>query len=558
MPIPLRRLLGLGLLAVLASAPPAALAESTRPTLLVLLSVDQMRGDYVERYGHHWTGGLKRLIDEGARFPLAAYPYQNTVTCAGHATMSTGVFPATHGMVLNAWWDRASGQQVGCTHDPGVTNIGYGGGAKGGDSPHRLLAATFADELRTQLPVAPRIVSLSMKARSAIAMAGRRADAVVWFADGRWTTSSYYTREPVSFVARFIEENPIERDYGSEWTKLLPEAAYLFDEAPVGERGTRAWGPTFPHALSSQSGQADDEFYASWSTSPQADAYLARLGIASVEALGMGRGPGVDFLALSFSVLDTVGHAYGPRSHEVQDVLARLDRALGGFFADLDRLVGRGRYVVAFTGDHGVAPVPEQMEAAGMDAGRVPAKEYVARLQAVLERHFGPGTHLASLTYTDVYFAPGLYDRLLAAPQAMREVIGEIEATPGIHRVLRSDDLAVGRLPDDALARSASLSYHRSRSGDLIVIPRPFWLNSTAVSTHGTAYEYDTRVPVILMGPGIGAGVSLAPATPADIPPTFAYLAGITMARIDGRVLTDALLAPGAPGPPPQKTASPQ
>lgn len=543
-------------LAVLLVTPTAVRAETTRPTLLVLLSVDQMRGDYVERYGHQWTGGLKRLVTEGARFPLAAFPYQNTVTCAGHATMSTGVFPATHGMVLNAWWDRDAGRQVSCTEDAEVTNIGYGGEVKGGDSPRRLLAATFADELRTQLPVAPRIVSLSLKARSAIGMAGRRADTVLWFSNGRWTTSSFYTRDRVSFVERFIAANPVEADYGSAWTKLLPESAYLFDEAPVGERGATGWGPTFPHDLSSQAGVADAEYYAKWSMTPLTDVYLARLGIASVEALGMGRGPGVDFLAIGFSVLDVVGHAYGPRSHEVQDVLARLDRTLGEFFADLDRLVGREKYVVALTGDHGVAPVPEQMEAAGMEAGRVPAKDYVARLNGVLTRHFGPGSHLASLTYTDVYFAPGIYDRLVTMPEAMRDVIAVIESTPGIHRVLRSDDLAVGRLPDDPLARSASLSYHRARSGDLIVVPRPFWLNSTAVSTHGTGYLYDTRVPIIFMGAGIRPGVSLATASPADIPPTFAHLVGITMARTDGRVLAEALVPPSA-AEPPARTASP-
>lgn len=544
-----------GLIATLSLTPALAAAETSTPTLLVLLSVDQMRGDYVERYGHQWSSGLKRLVDEGARFPLAAFPYQNTVTCAGHATMSTGVFPATHGMVLNAWWDRASGRQLPCTEDPEVTNLAYGGEAKGGDSPRRLLAATFADELRTQLAVTPRIVALSLKARSAITMAGRRADAVLWFANGRWTTSSFYTRDRLSYLERYIAANPIERDYGSAWTKLLPESAYLFDEAPIGERGATGWGPTFPHDLSSQAGTADGEFATKWSTSPLADAYLARLGITSVEALGMGRGPGVDFLAISFSVLDVVGHAYGPQSHEVQDVLARLDRTLGDFFTDLDRLVGRDRYVVAFTGDHGVAPVPEQMEAAGMDAGRVPSKDYVARLNGVLERHLGPGSHLASLTYTDVYFAPGIYDRLVAMPEALREVIGTIEATPGVHRVLRSDDLAVGRLPDDPLARAASLSFHRSRSGDLIVIPRPFWLNSTAVSTHGTGYRYDTRVPLIFMGAGIRPGPSLSPATPADVPPTFAYLAGITMARTDGRVLTEVFVATPPAGATPRTAA---
>jgi predicted AlkP superfamily pyrophosphatase or phosphodiesterase len=514
------------------------------PALVVVMSVDQMRGDYVDRHRHQWTRGLKRLLERGAVFAQAAYPYMNTVTCAGHATIGTGTWPATHGMVLNEWWDRKTATRVWCTDDPSVSNIGHGGSATGGDSAAHLRVPTLADELRAQSAVAPHIVSVSLKARAAITLAGRRGDLIAWIArSGRdgWATSTAFAPDRVPFLDRFVAEHPIDADRGKVWARTLPDGAYAFDDDGLGERRT-GWTATFPHALAG-AGDETGRFYDQWVASPFADEYLGRLALAAAEHFTLGRGRGTDFLAVSFSALDSIGHSFGPRSHEVQDTLVRLDATIGDLLDGLDRLVGLDRYVVALTGDHGVAPIPEQMAELGVAAGRISTSDLAAQVDAALVPHLGPGPHVAALIYTELYFRPGVHDRLLANPVAMRAVVDTLERAPGIDRVIDGRDLESGSIaPDDRLARAAARGYAPGRSGDLLVIPRPYWISGTSVTTHGTAYLYDARVPVILAGPGVRPGTYLEAASPADIAPTLAHLVGITLPSPDGRVLREALL----------------
>lgn len=532
---------------LVAAAVPARTADvvpaARRPALVVILTIDQFRTDYVDRYGHQWTRGLRRLIDRGARFPEAAYPYMNTVTCAGHATIATGTFPAAHGIPLNGWWDRSLGRQMWCTDDPRATNIGHGrAAASGGDSAWRLRVPTLADELRAQSGVPPRVVSLSLKARSAIMLAGQRGDLVAWYGgESGFVTSSAYAPGPVPFLSAFLSSNPIEQDAGKAWDRARPASDYLFEDDAEGEKPEAPWSRTFPHPLPGAPGAPAAGFYALWEDTPLADAYLGRLAAAAIEAFGLGRGPGTDYLAVSFSTLDLVGHAFGPRSHEVQDLLVQLDATVGALLETLDRRVGPDRYVVALTGDHGVSPIPEQMAALGVPAGRIDGRGLVARVNAALEPFLGPGPHVATLVYTDLYFRDGVFEKLVANPAAMRAVVDAIETTPGVLRALRSDDIAAVRLGGDALALTALSSHAPGRSGDILIVPQPYFLNSTAATTHGTGYRYDARVPVILAGPGIRPGEYLAPATPADIAPTLAHLVGITLPRPDGRVLREAL-----------------
>lgn len=525
------------------------------PRLVLFISIDQMRSDYIDKYGPHWTSGLRRLTGEGARFVQAAYPYLNTVTCAGHATMSTGTFPSTHGMVLNAWWDRSTAKDVACTDDDSVQAISYHtpGMKPGGNSSALLRTHTFADELRGQAPRPPRIVTVSMKPRSAIMLAGRRGDAVLWFESaGGFTTSTAFTEKPTPFVEAFVKANPLDTD--GEWTKLLPDNEYLDEDDGEGEQAPAGWTKTFPHAVTSKT--ADGRTVSNWASTPRADAYLARFALAAVDALKMGSTPGTDFLGISFSTLDSVGHNFGPRSHEVQDVLFRLDRTIGELLDGLDKKVGAGRYVVALTGDHGVAPVPEQAARLGLDAGRVNLPTVAAKLEALLSSKFGAGKYVARVAYTDLYFAPGVFDKLRADEKVMKEVLDTIGAVPGIARVLRSDHLMDPEASDDPVVRAARLSQFPGRSGDLILVPKAYWLMSTGTTTHGTYYGYDQHVPVVLYGAGVRPGRYWGAASPADIAPTLAALVGITMARTDGHVLSEALSMAAPPAPPAARPSS--
>ena len=541
-------------------APAKPSAENiARPKLVVLIVVDQMRGDYVDKFQGQWTGGLKRLLREGAWFRDAAYPYSSTQTCVGHATISTGAFPADHGIVANSWWDRDSQKMMTCTSDPKAKNEDYGASAKGGESAWRLSVPSFADELRFQQGVASRVVTFSLKARAAIMLAGHQADAATWqdsvpwhgSSGGFWQTSTGYG--PVPFIADYAKAHPVKDDYGKTWTLSLPEKAYLYDKESLGAAPPEGWGLTFPHPLRGKAGasEPDAEFYEQWDTSPLADTYLTDLAETAVDQLHLGKGPGTDFLGVSYSSTDYVGHAYGPRSWEIQDMLIRLDHDLGDLFAHLDAKVGRGNYVVALSADHGVAPIPEQMEKIGVDAGLMHLSEIRSVVEKVLESRNYPKPAVSMVSSQDVYFAPGVYARLKADPGAMNEVLAAIRAVPGVREVYTAEQLHDRPATHSPLRNAEALSYVPGRSGDLLVVPKPYWLKDWTPAgktrdygtDHGTPYNYDQHVPILLMGWGIRPGQYLTPVTPADIAPTLAALCGITLSTRDGRVLSDALKA---------------
>ncbi len=516
------------------------------PKLVVLLVVDQFRADYVEQYGDQWTSGLRRLMSDGAWFRAAAYRHMAAMTCVGHSNIVTGAYPATHGVTANSWWDRAAAQSRGCVVDAEQKLVTYAGETKGsGTSARNLMAPALPDEMRLQLPVAPRVVTLSLKDYTATMLAGHRADAATWFdSEARgWATSTAFSRGPVPFVQAFAAANPIDCELPAVWSKLLPDIAYRHEDDGAGEKGAPQWTCAFPHPLKPASGTADGQFYDAWQSSPLSDAYLAKMAGAAVDSLKLGQGEGTDYLAISFSALDLVGHDFGPRSHEVQDLLARLDRTLGVLFDHLDRHVGPDRYVLALTADHGVAPIPEQARAAGVSGGRLASADLLARINKALEPTLGPGSHVARLSYTDLYFKPGVWDKLRSNPDAMRAAMDAARSMPGIARVLRADELETRKGSPDRIERAAALNYFPGRSGDLIVVPQPyfFFSSGTTGTSHGSPYGYDQHVPLFLFGRGIRGGQYLSEASPIDIAPTLAWLCGITMSAADGRVLTEAV-----------------
>jgi predicted AlkP superfamily pyrophosphatase or phosphodiesterase len=524
----------------------AAPAPRRVPKLVVILVVDQMRADYVEQYGSNWTSGLRRLMTQGAWFREASFPYMTTVTCTGHSTIVTGSLPRTHGITGNAWWDRENDRLLPCVSDADQTLISYGAPAKGGTSTKNLLVPTLPDELRAQTAVAPRIVTASMKDYVATTMAGRRADAVVWFnaTAHAFATSSAFTSEQVPFVANFVKSHPIDAYFGKSWNRLLPESAYLYADDGLAEQPIGNGTNRFPHFLRGVTNVPDAAFYRAWEESPFADEYLGQFAEAAIDALKLGQRQSIDYLAVSFSALDVVGHDFGPRSHEVQDVLARLDRTIGSLLAHLDRSVGRRNYVLALTGDHGVAPIPEQIAQLGMTGGRISTGDLVARVEKALEPSLGPGRKVETVTYNSLYFAPGVFETLRTNPAAMSAALEAVSSTPGIARVFRADELARPFITsEDPIEQAVADNFFPERSGDLIVIARPYYFFSSTRTgtTHGSPWGYDQHVPLFLLGQGIKAGQYLEPASPVDIAPTLAFLSGITLAAAEGRVLNEAV-----------------
>jgi predicted AlkP superfamily pyrophosphatase or phosphodiesterase len=536
----MRRLLllvtGAGLFVAALGFDHAPLLAADAPRLLVTVVVDQLRADYLQTFNKHWRNGFRTLLDQGMVFENARYPYLVTVTCAGHATIGTGALPHRHGMINNTWWQRKERALTGCSSDPATTDITYGRPVRLGNSATRLLTPTLADELREQKPGA-RVVSVSMKARSAISLAGRAADAIVWFDDpsGSWATSRAFAAGPVPAVKDFVEKNPYEKDLGRVWTLSGPPDSYINRDAGVGERPLAGWNGLFPHPINGRGG-VDAQFFALWQATPLADVYLGRLAASLVDSFKLGQRETTDFLGVSFSVLDDVGHGFGPESREVEDILRQLDVTMGTLIAHLDAKVGRANYVLALSADHGVAPMPIPPR-----GGRVATEDVRERIEDTLRTAWGPlenRTYVDAVNFTDVYFGEGVYEKLRANVTVMASVIKNIEEIPGVSRVLRTDQLSDSSR--DPMIRSAALSYFSGRSGDLMVVPKEYWFMSPRAvigTTHGSPYEYDTHVPVIFFGGGIKSGRSKANVTPADIAPTLADVAAVKLPMAEGKPL---------------------
>jgi predicted AlkP superfamily pyrophosphatase or phosphodiesterase len=527
--------------------------DDRTPKAMVLIVVDQFRGDYIDRYGHQWSKGLHRLVTEGAWFRQAHYPYFNTVTCPGHASISTGAVPALHGIVLNNWWDRARSRIVTCTEDDQYRAISYGASIlAAGESAARLQLPTLADELRAQRSPAGHTIAFSLKPRSAVTLGGRRPDAVAWLDDtGSWMTSTAFAAAPVPAVADFLRRNPVDASFGTTWDRTSRSETYLYEDPAVGLHPAKGgMTPSFPHVVKGNAERPDQMFYDQWQSSPLADEYIAKMALSVAEAHGYATLPGPNLIALSFSSLDKVGHDYGPSSHEVQDILIRLDRTLGDLFAGLDQLVGAGRYTVALTADHGVAPVPERTLAQGLDAGRVRVEAVMAAAEESLTKTLGVGKHLTTFVHNYLYLEPGVFEKLQATPGAMRTLLTDLTRVPGVLRAYSRDDLESDRFVGDTMGRQAALSYFAGRSGDVMLAWKPYWIESASTTTHGSGYQYDTHVPVLLWGKGIAAGEYLEPAAPTDVAPTLAFLAGVTLPRASGRVLIEALARGALPRKP--------
>ena len=544
--------------ATIAQAPEPTRAASSPPRLVVILVADQFRADYVTQYSDMWTAGLKEILTKGAVFTEAAYPYANTRTCPGHATIGTGMLPSAHGMVDNTWYSVTNHEFLACTEDYQARSLPFGG--QHGEEAHSAkwyLVQNFADELKRQIHGRPRVVSLSLKARSAIGLGGHGgADStIVWKEDGAVTfaTSSALAKAASPAVDAFVRSHPVSLKQFETWERAKPEASYKYTDQAPGEPANRG---TFPHVFNDPVRLSDTtaSILDSWDGTPMADEYLGAMAEHLITEEKLGQRQTTDFLAVSFSTLDIVGHDYGPRSHEVQDVLVRLDATIGRLLAVLDTKVGRNRYVLAFSSDHGVVTLPEQTfpapAAGGRGAGgggvtgRVTAGNVANAVEAALDKLFGRGHYVEALATPYLYFVPGVLDRVRANPSAIQAVEAAILGVRGMSKVYWSADISTTAPTTDPLLIGLRRSYYPGRSGDVAFVFERNWTGPTGAN-HGSPQDYDTRVPLAFLGAGITPGQHTIAATPVDIVPTLSVLTGVRMSRTDGRVLREALADAG-------------
>ena len=509
------------LLCLFIAIPAGYAAEA--PRLVLQITVDQLRGDMLPRFRDRFgTGGFRRLMEQGVWYANAHYGTGNTFTASGHAVLVTGADTAEHGMVANSWFDRASGKRINCVFDP-----------KHGVSPRNLSSSTIGDELLAASSGRARAYAVAGKDRSAIIPAGRRGKAY-WYsgATGGFESSTWYETARPEWVRAWNDAAHAQRYRGKAWTPLVKSGTALGAKATANEhaRPNSAVGRSFPHRLPDR---VDAAYFEALAETPFFDEVTLSFTRELLARENLGRGGATDYLSVSLSALDYVGHAYGPSSLEYADALLRLDAVLAGFLTYVDEQVGAGRTLIVLSADHGIDEIPEASRAAGYDAGRFFPDKVRAEVNRALARRFGVTADLVA-----AFVPPGLYlDRARIAalkldPTVVEAALAtEMRAVAGVAFALTRTDLLAGRVPQTAVMRRMQRGFHPRRSGDVVIVQQQFWYlypdAECCAAMHGSPYTYDTFVPVIFAGAGIRPAVVHRAVEPASVAPTIAALLGI-------------------------------
>ncbi|MEE4218406.1 MAG: alkaline phosphatase family protein [Xanthomonadales bacterium] len=537
------------LVSVLAISPAAA--QDQQPRLIVQITVDALRGDLPQRFAHVLgEGGFRYLLDEGVNYTDAHYQHANTETIVGHTSLATGTVPAAHGMVANVWFDREQDRLVYNIEDPDYHLLTAGADVdrkteidptqraarSDGRSPANILTSTFSDELAVHFGGRSKIFGVSVKDRGAVSMAGHAGKAF-WFSKkgGEFVTSSYYYDRYPNWVTEWNAGKRALAYDGKAWELSHEPSKYLFGAADDRDYETdvAGFGRTFPHAY----GTADDKYFTTKLTlSPAGDELTLDFAktLLDKEQLGLDEVP--DFLAISFSATDYVGHVFGASSLESEDNLARLDRVLADLFAYIDKKVGLANTLIVLSADHGQPEVPGHLHEHGIrDAHFFDTKglDKTAAI-AALKKQFGIGEELI-----EAYFHPYLYlnhqvidAKGLDRAAVEQAVAAELLKFDGVAYAVSSSALLTDALPDTLMTRSVLRNFHAKRSGDIYLVFEPNVFISdfdglTVSSTHGSPWRYDTYVPVMFAGNGLPAARVVRAVTPYDISPTLSAYLGV-------------------------------
>lgn len=538
-------LLFLSIAAALATA-----AESAPPRLAVVISIDQFRADYLGRFAPFFTaGGFARLTAGGTVFTDCHFEHGVIKTAPGHAVMLTGVHANLHGIIANDWklrqWPAL--EEVNAVEDRAAALVGAAprvgrspGGvleAKAGRSPRHLLATTVGDQLKLRHGARAKVYGVADKDRAAILMAGRLADGAYWTERGRVITSTYYRAELPVWLTAFNAAQRAEQRFGQTWDRLLDPAAYDAlqgpDDAP-GEATDFGLPRTFPKRIDGGQPQLSPAFYDAFDQTPWNNKLVADLARELITRENLGADDGApDLLAIGFSQLDRIGHGYGPDSHEVMDSLVRLDRTLAALFEFLDAQVGPGHHLVVLTADHGVAPLPERLQATQRDlaTGRVLGSEVDRHVFAALEAQFGPLPDDLRWAVRDggsYHLNPAALAARALAPATLAEALGAALRTHPAIAAAATRARLTDPAPLDAIGEALRLSFHAERSADVLYVLRPYFIDrANSGTTHGQPYDYDNHVPLVWLGAGAPAGVRPERVSVADLAPTLAALLGV-------------------------------
>ena len=510
-----------------------------KPKLVVGITIDQMRQEYLYRYyAKFGNDGFKRLMNGGFVLKNAHYNYTPTYTGPGHASVYTGTTPAIHGIIGNDFYDKDLKRLVNCVEDTTQRPVGNPKGA-GRVSPALLLSTTITDELKLSTQKKAKVVSVSIKDRGAVLPGGHMADGAFWYdkSTGKFMTSTFYMNALPAWVNQFNSLNLADQYLSQEWKPLLPLDQYTEsgpDESPYEKKFNGKPKSTFPYNLAALRGGNDN--FELLTYTPFANEYLTEFAKAGLVGEKLGTDAITDFLCISYSSTDVLGHHMGPRSVEVEDMYLRLDRSIADLLKKLDEAVGVNNYLVFVTADHAVSEVPQYLRDSKIPAGYFNDGYAVATLNDFLNSYF-PGQHVIANASNDQVFLD--QDAFQGAPKTsgldmfiVAELIGKFMMTqPGVANYFTEAQIRQGRYDEEGVKGMVIRGFHPKRSGDVAIILEPGWLESGSIqgTTHGSPYSYDTHIPIVFYGKGIKKGSTVRKYPITSIAPTLSMLLNITI-----------------------------
>ncbi len=535
-------------------------AAPVRPKLVVLISIDQFRADYLMRFDDLFlppaakngsVGGFRYLMEKGAYHTDAHHDHYPLVTGVGHSVHLTGAPPYKTGIVGNEWFDRDLNAERYCVSDTKSPLVGADDpNGKDGISPATLRVSTVGDELKMATGGQGKVWAVALKDRAAVLMAGHLADGVLWFDDetGAWISSRYYRKDGTfpAWVSDWNALKKVDAFFGKNWELSVPPEKltrlWTPDNASASPRN--GLGATFPHPVKGDLQQPGPAFYAAFTGTPFANGYTLDTAQEIIQQEKLGQDAIPDILAINLSSNDYIGHSFGPDSAEVLDVTVQTDAALSRFFNFLAKSVSGGlaNVTIVVTADHGVAPVVAELQKAGFNAGATQVTKDA--LQKALAAELGPGDWVQDVVEDNVYLnLQTISTKKVSYTRAEDVAAGYLRQQPGIYAVYTRSQLLDGQMLDNDISQRVSRSFHPKVSGELILVPDPYWVPGRLTgATHGAPYAYDTSVPLLLAGAGIKPGRYTQRVSTLDIAPTLSDLLGILQpSGCEGHVLSLAL-----------------
>lgn len=505
-----------------------------QPKLVIGIVVDQMRYDYLTRYWDKYgDGGFKKLVNKGFNCKNANYNYMPTYTGPGHASIYTGTTPENHGIISNTWYNKFADNRMYCTGDSIEKTIGSETDA-GNMSPRNLLSTTITDELKLATNNRGKVIGVSIKDRGAILPAGHNADAAYWYEGGdvgKWITSTFYMNELPQWVQEVNETNNSNKYLNGSWETILPLKAYtesIADNNAYEGTFTGEKSPVFPHDLKALRDSNDN--YSLIKSTPFGNTILKEMTLAAIEGEGLGKDEFADFLAVSFSSPDYIGHQYGPMSVEIEDTYLRLDKDIEEILSYLEKKFGN-EVLVFLTADHGAVNVPQYLIDNNMPAGYFDLKTFKSELNKFLKEKYNSDSIVANVSNYQVFLNHNYINKKGLNVELIEREIARFGLTQnGVSKAVASSDLRATEFSDRVLA-NAQRGYNQVRSGDVLFVLESGWIPDgyTTGTTHGSPYSYDTHVPLLWYGTGVKKGESDNFVVIPDISATLAALLQLQM-----------------------------